>query len=431
MGIVRKKTDLTSRAACVILAGGQGTRLYPLTHSRCKPAVTFGGRYRLIDIPISNSLNSNMNQIFVISQYFSSGLNQHIQETFVLDHFQGGSLTLLSPEERPEGKVWYKGTADAVRKSLHQLMQLPIDYFLILSGDQLYNMDMEGMLKFADEKGADLTIASLPVDEKAAPRLGLLNIDEHSNVIDFFEKPKEPEILEKFRIPQSCNVKQRIEIDSSPCYLASMGIYIFKREALIKLLEEDLREDFGKHLIPTQIKKGNTATYLYKGYWEDIGTIHSYYEANLSLTTNSLGLDLYNEVLPIYAHNHYLPGARLADTQVTESIICDGAVIEAKEISRSVIGIRSVIKSGTIIRDSILAGNDYYYDTLDPDEKEFEIGKNCVIEKAIIDENVTIGDNVKLVNAQKLKKYDGDGIFIRDGIIIVNSGTHIPSHFTL
>ncbi|MCB1110607.1 MAG: NTP transferase domain-containing protein, partial [Chlamydiia bacterium] len=298
----KKGFHLTDRVACVILAGGQGTRLFPLTQHRCKPAVNFGGRYRLIDVPISNSLNSNMNHIFVISQYFSSSLNQHIKETYLLDQFQGGSLNLLTPEERPEGKIWYQGTADAVRQNLEALTQTPIDYFLILSGDQLYNMDLQAMVEFAYDQDADLTIAALPVDQVSAPRLGLLNIDPDYRIIDFQEKPKDPAVLEKFKLSDDFVKEHDIYCGKPPCFLASMGIYVFKKDVLISLLQEDTREDFGKHMIPTQLKRGNASAFLYQGYWEDIGTISSYYDANLALTTNSLGLNLYNEVLPIYAH---------------------------------------------------------------------------------------------------------------------------------
>lgn len=435
MTSIRKKpSSLSHRVACVILAGGQGTRLHPLTLNRCKPAVSFGGRYRLIDIPISNSLNSNMKNIFVISQYFSSGLNQHIQETYHLDHFQGGTLHLISPEERPTGKIWYKGTADAVRKNLEHLMQLPIDYFLILSGDQLYNMDLEAMVAFAHKKDADLTIATLPVGLSEAPRLGLLNVNEDSDIIDFYEKPKDPEIIAKFELSPSFIVKQKIQNVSSPCFLASMGIYVFKKDVLISLLNEDQREDFGQHLIPTLIKRGKSAAFLYQGYWEDIGTISSYYEANLSLTTNTLGLNLYNEILPIYAHNHFLPGARINNAQISDSVICDGAIIEAKEIKHSIVGIRGVIKKGTVIHDSIILGNNYYSPTEGQEEDKsnhFQIGENCIIKKTIIDENVIIGNNVTLTNEKQLKKYEGDGIFIREGIIVVTSGTTIPDNFVL
>lgn len=426
----KKGHQLTDRVACIILAGGQGTRLFPLTQHRCKPAVNFGGRYRLVDVPISNSLNSNMNHIYVISQYFSSALNQHIKETFPLDHFQGGSLNLLCPEERPDGKVWYEGTADAVRKNLDELTKLPIDYFLILSGDQLYNMDLEAMVQFAYEKDADLTIAALPVGESVAPRFGLLNIDNEANIIDFIEKPKDPEVLKKFEIPEDFVETHDVHCANPPCFLASMGIYVFKKEVLINLLKENDGEDFGKHIIPGQLKKGKGAAFLYQGYWEDIGTISSYYEANLSLTTNDLGLDLYNEVLPIYAHNHYLPGARLTNTTIKDSIICDGAIIEGKEVNHTIVGVRTVIKKGTTINDSILLGNKTYTNLNDA-TSHYTIGENCQIEKTIIDLDVTIGNNVKLINKDNLEIYDGNGIYIRDGIIIVTSGTTLPDNFTL
>lgn len=371
-----------------------------------------------------------MNHIFVISQYFSSCLNKHIQETYPLDQFQGGSLNLLCPEERPEGKIWYEGTADAVRKNIEELTKLPVDYFLILSGDQLYNMDLEAMVQFAYEKDADLTIASLPVGKDAAPRLGLLNIDKEANIIDFQEKPTDPEVLKRFELPDSFVELHDIHCSNPPCFLASMGIYVFKKDVLISLLKEDPREDFGKHMIPTQLKKGKGAAFLYQGYWEDIGTISSYFDANLALTTNSLGLNLYNEVLPIYAHNHYLPGARLSSTQVIDSVICDGAILEAEEVTHSIVGVRSVIRKGTIIRESILLGNKTY---TAPDDAtcHYEVGEECHIERTIIDQNVDIGNNVRLTNEKNLDTYDGDGIYIRDGIIIVTCHTKIPDGFTL
>lgn len=426
----KNRSDLPPRVTSIILAGGQGTRLYPLTLSRCKPAVSFGGRYRLIDIPISNSLNSKMNHIFIISQYFSSGLNQHIKETYPLDQFQGGSLTFLSPEERPKGKIWYEGTADAIRKNLIHLTKLPADYYLILSGDQLYNMDLEAMVSFTVEKDADLTIATLPIPKTQASRLGLLNIDEESTIIDFYEKPKDPHILDQFQLSDAFIKSQNIHL-SSPCFLASMGIYIFKKEVLIDLLQEDQREDFGKHLIPSQLKRGKSCAFLHQGYWEDIGTISSFYEANMALTTCSLGLNFYNEVLPIYAHNHHLPGAHLSQSRIMDSIICDGAIVEAKEIVKSIIGVRCVIGKETVIQSSILLGNESYLKGSDEETKKYTIGHHCLIKKAIIDENVTIGNHVKLLNEKNLKKFDGDGIFIRDGVIIVTSGTTLPDHFVI
>ena len=430
MVITRKKRfHLTDRVACIILAGGQGTRLFPLTKERCKPAVSFGGRFRLIDVPISNSLNSNMNQLFIISQYFSSNLNQYIKEVFRLDQFQGGSLSLLNPEERAGEKVWYEGTADAVRKNINELTKLPIDYFLILSGDQLYNMDLEAMISFSYKKNSDLTIAALPVGQVEANRLGLLNIDNHANIIDFYEKPTDPTILKRFQLSDLFLQQNAIHSISSPCFLASMGIYAFKKEILISLLAEDNRNDFGKHLIPLQLKKGGASAFLHQGYWEDIGTIPSFYYANLSLTTNSSRLNFYDEIFPIYTLNHYLPGARILDTRITNSIINDGSIVEAKEISHSIIGVRNVIQRGTVVRDSILLGNEYYSAPTHQDH-HYTIGQECYIKNTIIDENVTIGNNVQLINKNKHHYYDSDGVFVRDGITIIASGTTLPNHFT-
>ena len=413
---------LIDKVACIILAGGQGTRLFPLTKDRCKPAVSFGGRYRLIDVPISNSLNSKLTNIYVISQYFSSGLNQHIAETYKLDRFRGGNIELLNPQEKADSREWYEGTADAVRKNLEHLAKGSSEYFVILSGDQLYNMDLQDMVYFAKRHEADLTIAALPVTEEEAPRLGILKVDSQSVITDFAEKPQDPDVLKQYHLK------------ADPPYLASMGIYIFKREALIKLLTEDDRHDFGKHLIPEMMKRGKTCAYIYKGYWEDIGTVESFYNANLALTTNSFGINLYNEVLPIYSQAHNLPGARITHTQLIDSIVCNGSVIEAKEITHSLIGVRSRIKRGTVIRDSIVMGHescDEHTDDPQATSEYFEVGENCFIQRAIIDENSHVGNNVHLTNKDGLANYDGDGIYIRDGIIVVTSGTIIPDGFTL
>lgn len=427
-------TSLADDVSTIILAGGQGTRLYPLTQQRCKPAVRFGGRYRLIDVPISNSLNSGIKHIYIISQFFSSSLNNHIKDTFSLDHIQGGSMTFLYPEETSHGMCVYEGTADAIRKNLPVFKNCSSEYFLILSGDQLYNMDLFAMIEFAKRKGADLTIAALPVHQEEAKRMGLLSIDEAYNVVDFFEKPTEESILKKFALPPPFLKAQHIDSSSSPVYLGSMGIYVFKRQVLFDLLEKNSQADFGKHLIPIQMKRGNTAAFYYQGYWEDIGTIASYYEATLALTKNCLGLDLYNESLPIFSNPVHLPCARVIGTTVKDSILSQGSIIEAKEVSHSMLGLRSVVKQGTIIRDSILIGNQFYTPPHSLKQElpdQFSIGENCLIEKAIIDEHVKIGNHVKLINKNKMTSYDGTGICIRDGIIIVSSGTVIPDGFVL
>lgn len=402
-----------------MLAGGQGTRLYPLTAQRCKPAVFFGGRYRLIDIPLSNSLNARINQIYVISQYFASDLHQHIISTYQLDMFREGRLELLTPQETLEGKSWFKGTADAVRQNLDYILKNPAEYFLILSGDQLYNMDLLDMLAFTEKTNADLVIASLPVDEPEARRMGLMRIREDESIIDFYEKPQEPEILKKYQLP-------------SGKYLASMGIYIFKRETLISLLKEP-GDDFGRHLIPKCIEQSKTYAYIYDGYWEDIGTVASYFSANLLLTEGK-GIDLYHNEKKIFSHPYNVPGPRIHGTRITQSIISPGAIIDAAEISRSIIGVRCSIKKGTIIEDSIINGHRSYHPLLEkvaPKDQYYSIGENCHIRRAIIDEEVRIGNRVQLINKNNIQNLDGEGVFIRDGIIVVTSGTELPDDYIL
>jgi len=421
---------LSQNVATVVLAGGQGTRLFPLTSCRCKPAVNFAGRYRLIDIPISNALNSQFHNIYVLSQYLASGLNQHVFDTYSLDHLQGGCIECLTPEENAVQKVWFKGTADAVRKNMRHLLKGNYEYFLILSGDQLYNMDLQAFAHFAIEKDADLTIAALPILEKDAKRMGLLKVDANFNVTDFVEKPKEDEILHTFKMPKEA--VKHAHLKDKTCYLGSMGIYFFKRDCLEALVEEDDREDFGHHLIPTQIKKGKSAAFVYDGYWEDIGTIGSYYNANLCLTTGDCALDFYNEIDPIHAHITNLPAARIRHARIDTSIICDGSIIECDTIAHSMIGLRSHVKKGTIIKDSVLIGNQFYT----PPENhiidlpsEFTIGENCLIERAIIDEHVKIGNNCRLTNPGGIQTYDSDLLCIRDGIIVIPSGTEIPDNY--
>lgn len=423
------------QVATVVLAGGQGTRLHPLTIHHSKPAVSYGGRYRLIDIPISNSINSDFRQIFVIAQYLSGELEHHISQTYHFDAFNPGSVDVLTPQENEKGeREWFEGTADAVRKNLPTILKSPADYFLILSGDQLYNINFQEMVTFTMEKKADLTIASIPVHEKEARRMGLLKIDPENRVVDFFEKPDNGEILQRFLLSADFFAKWKIAPRKEPYYLGSMGIYVFKREMLISLLKQDHRQDFGYHLIQTAVKKGKTAAFIYHGYWEDIGTVASYYEANLILTQSTKGLDTYDEQNPIYTRPTFLPGPKIKRTKIVQSIICEGSIIEAEEIHNCVIGLRSHIKKGTILRDTVMMGNHFYMPPTHegkPIARDFEIGENCLIEKAIIDEHVKIGNHVKLINKEKQNHYDGEGVFIRDGIIIVTAGTHLPDHYEL
>lgn len=394
--------------ASVILAGGKGERLFPLTINHSKPAMIYGGRYRLIDIPVSNSLNSNINEIFVLAQYLPKELEDHLRETYQFSSPLQGNIDFLTPETINGKTLSFEGTADAIRKSLKKILKNSFEYLLVLSGDQLYNIDFNDMLRFSVEKNADLTIATLEVEKKDAKRFGILKINEQSTVIDFIEKPNEKEVLEKFKLKKENQEK----------YLASMGIYIFKRKVLENLLMEK-GNDFGKNLIPLQFKKGNTAAYVYEGYWEDIGTIESYYNANKALTVSSTLQ--YDEFHPIYFKKNYLPGTKINNTLLENSIICEGSLIEAKTIKNSIIGLRSLIKSGTVILDSIIMGNSDYKN------QKFSIGENCFIKKTIIDENVVIGNNVSLTNKQNLLKYEGEGIYVRDGIIVVTK--NLPHNF--
>jgi len=415
---MKPNADVLHNVTAIVLAGGQGTRLYPLTKSRCKPAVAFGGKYRLIDIPLSNALNSGIRNIAVISQYFASHLNQHIYSTYRLDTFQPGEIQLISPEETLERKEWFKGTADAIRQTLDRLLAMPAEYFLILSGDQLYNTDLKELLAFAKKKNADMVIAALPVVEHEARRMGLLRIDHDQKILEFYEKPSDPAILAHYQLPTS-----------TPQYLGSMGIYVFKRSALISLLKEE-GDDFGRHLIPLQVKRGKNYAFVFEGYWEDIGTVESYYLANLALIERKNCLNVFDEKHPIYSQAYNLPSAYVIGTRVQQSILAQGSFIEAEEISHSIIGIRSRIGYGTVVKESIVLGKRDLWQMPENPQLTSTIGTGCRIEKAIIDEDTHIGNRVTLVNKQKLDNYDGDGIFIRSGIIIVPSGTSLPDGYS-
>jgi glucose-1-phosphate adenylyltransferase len=419
----KEQDDLIDRVAGIVLAGGQGTRLFPLTKTRCKPAVGFGGRYRLIDIPLSNALNSKINRLFVISQYFASNLHQHILATYRFDLFKEGGIELLCPEEDTDKKVWFEGTADAVRKNLHHLIKAPVDYYLILSGDQLYNINLIELLQFARDTKAEMVIASLYVTENEAHRMGVMKIDDSYHIKEFKEKPKTKAELKPFEVKK----------EGKSSYLASMGIYVFRRDILLSLLKEP-GMDFGHHLIPFQTAKGGSYAYIYNGYWVDIGTIASFYDANMSLLNQHHCLQTYNEANPIFTRPHNLPSPLIVNTKVNRSYISQGSIIEAAEIDHSIVGIRCRVGKGTKIRHSILMGHQYYSAPLHqhpPLPQNFAIGENCVIEKAIIDEHTCLGNNVRLINKDKLETYDGEGVCIRDGIIIVTSGTELPDNFIL
>lgn len=417
------------QVGAIILGGGQGKRLFPLTLTRCKPAINFGGYYRIIDVALSNAINSGCQKIYVVTQFFSTTLHQHIYRTYRDEAFANGRIQLLPAEERPTNQSWFSGTADAVRQNLEYLTESSADYFLILSGDQLYNINFEEMLNFAYQTDADLTIASTTVDADSSTRMGILQIDESCKITNFVEKPQTKEVLEAFKAPKKI-LKNRSS-NAKP-YLASMGIYLFKREALIKLLKEDKREDFGKHLIPTKVFEGKAFSYIYEGYWEDIGTIDSFHKANITLTAPSVAFDCYNEDWPLFCRHHNLPGPKISRTSLNNVIMCEGCIVDADEISRSILGPRSVVKNGCIIRDTYIMGNNFYkppkHSSLPQD---LSVGENTIIFNAIIDEHVSIGKNVQLVNKNNLTFYDSENIYIRDGIIVVPRHAAIPDGFVL
>lgn len=423
---LKKRFDM-SCVSSIILGGGAGTRLLPLTLTRCKPAISFGGRYRLIDIPISNALNAGCNKIFVLTQFLSASLHRHIQKTYRMELHSSGFVEILSAEQKPGKNMWYQGTADAIRQNIDYLQDCEVDYFLILSGDQLYQFHFEEMVAFAENFDADVIVAAKPVDDVAARRMGILKIDEKNIVTDFLEKPPDSFSLEKLRMPIKWTKKNGVSPKEN--LLGSMGIYLFKKDSLLQLLKEDAREDFGKHLIPTEVKKRNVAAFIFKGYWEDVGTIESFYLANMALTEPEPSLSLHDERFPIQAVYHSLPPPRIDGSHIISSLICEGGEIKAKEISKSIIGPRLIIGEGTVIEKSYLFGNDS--DHHQSDFKYHSIGKNCEIRRAIIDKHVRIGDNVRLVNQNGYTSYESENVFIRDGIIVVKQGSEIPPSFVL
>ena len=411
-----KQADM-SRVCSIILGGGQGTRLFPLTQRNCKPAILFGGRYRLVDVPLSNSLNSHIKKNYIVTQFLSTSLHQHIVHAYR----NAGIIEILGAEQKPGKNAWYTGTADAIRQNLEYLIETPADYFLILSGDQLYHMNFQKMVQTALEKDADVLVATLPVNRKDARRMGIMKINEDQDIVDFYEKPQDDDTLDRFTTANNT-------------LLGSMGIYLFKRSCLIKLLLEDMRDDFGKHLIPTKVGQGKIGAFIHEGYWEDIGTIESFYEANIALTRPEPPFNLYDEAYPIATMHSCLPGTRLINTALADSIICEGSHIEAGQIKNSILGQRSVVLKDTVIQDSYVMGNDFYQlphrDAHGLPERLI-IEEGCVIKRAIIDKNAHIGKGAKLINKNNLREYDGPGIFIRDGIIVVPRGATIPPGFVL
>ena len=406
----------------VILGGGRGTRLYPLTHQRSKPAVPIGGKYRLIDIPISNCHNSNLRRIFVVTQYNSESLNKHLSMTYKFDVFSSAFVTVLAAEQTEDSPEWFQGTADAVRQSTRHLDSHRSREVLILSGDQLYQMDYRKMLDTHRRHVADATVAVLPVTAEQTAGYGILKVNRQGRIVHFEEKPK-PE-----RLPE-------LESDipgHGKGFLASMGIYMFSREALERAASDRALVDFGRHVIPKAIGEQRVQAHFFRGYWEDVGTIGSYYEANLQLCDPMPPFDFYDAGRPVYTNPRFLPATKIEGCALKSALVSEGGILMGAEIERSVIGIRSRIGQGTRIRHSLILGADYYESLEEIDRAQAKglppvgIGQDAVIERAIIDKNARVGRGVRIVHAEGASEKDGPGYYIRDGIVIVPKGGVIP-----
>jgi glucose-1-phosphate adenylyltransferase len=415
----------------VILGGGAGTRLFPLTKDRSKPAVPLAGKYRIVDIPISNCLNSGLKRIFLLTQFNSSSLHRHIQQSYQFDDFSNGFVEIMAAQQTTGGNAWYQGTADAVRQNLQHFGNAPHKYVLILSGDQLYRMNFRAVIEQHIKTGADVTVATIPVSRADAGQFGIMQIDGEERITRFVEKPQENEMLDALKMDGSTRAKLGI-YGGGDLLLASMGIYVFNRDVLDRALTGK-HVDFGKHIIPNLINSGGIFSYVYQGYWEDIGTIRAFYDANLDLVNEIPKFNFFDTHAPIYTHARYLPASKIVRGQIERAAIADGCIIVDAKIEHSIIGIRSRIESGVVIKDSILMGLDDYES---PEEiqagiargvPQLGIGKNTSIERTIIDKNARIGDNVRISPAGKPEHFDGDHYYIRDGIVVVPKGGVIRS----
>lgn len=417
----------------VILGGGAGSRLFPLTQERSKPAVPLGGKYRLIDVPVSNCINSGITQIFVLTQYNSASLNRHISQTYRFSSFSTGFVEILAAEQRKDSPDWFQGTADAVRQILPHLRDRSVGKLLILSGDHLYRMNYGKFLGRHESTNADVTISVIPSRPDEAEGFGLLKTDSIGKVLEFKEKPT-GEALESMRVDTTKFGLSAEESARRP-YLASMGIYVFDYAKLIELLSADeTAVDFGGEIIPSAISKYNVQAHLFDGYWEDIGTIKAFYEANLDLASPLPKFNFFDASAPIYTRSRYLPPSKLHDCDIDNSMVCEGCILNGVKVRNSVIGLRSRIDAGAVIDDSIVMGSDFFEsiseikDNLDSGKPHLGVGANSIIRRAILDKNVRVGNNVKLLNQSGADHMDGENnsYYIRDGIIIVPKGATIP-----
>ena len=419
-----------SNTLAIIMGGGQGTRLFPLTHRRSKPAVPLAGKYRIVDIPISNCINSGIRQMYVLTQFNSESLNRHVTNAYKFDHFGENFVQILAAQQTPGDNNWYQGTADAVRQNLSYFLERPYRYFLILSGDQLCRMDYRQMLKEHKDSGADLTIATTPVDRDSARAFGLMHTDDKSRITRFVEKPgNKDDLLDQLVMPKALLRSAGISEDKEK-FQASMGIYLFNREVLEEALDNEL-EDFGGDVIPGIIQNKDVYSHTFQGYWEDIGTIKSFYESNLEVTKIVPRFNFFDPHNPIYTRARLLPASKINNASIEQALLSDGCIITKASIKRSIIGVRSVIESGCEITDTIIMGSDYYNKQKvskkgKVTETPIFIGENTKIHKAIIDKNASIGKNVTIHPRDRVNE-DNEWGYIRDGIIVVPKGKIIPN----
>lgn len=409
---------------CLILGGGEGKRLYPLTKDRSKPAVPLGGKYRLIDIPISNCLNSSLNRILILTQFNSASLNQHVNKTYRFDNFHQGFVDILAAEQNMDSPGWQQGTADAVRKNIKHIMAFRgIRYALILGGDQIYQMDFQKLLQFHIEKNAGVSVAALPCTAKEAVSFGILKVNSDHRIHDFVEKPQNPDQIESLACEDF--IRNNFPKTMEPkTHLASMGIYLFDIDILLELLDSNFK-DFGHDVIPAAIKKYPVYSFLYNGYWRDVGTVGTFWRANLDFATHQPQFDFYKT--RIFTHARYLPPSRFDNCLISHSMVCEGSQMNGARINNSIVGIRSIIREDVLIENSVMMGADFFENDEERGNRlPLGIGENTIIRNAIIDKNARIGSHCHFENLQQIQHFDGEGYNIRDGIIIVPKNSQIP-----
>jgi len=420
-------STITRQTLGIIMGGGAGSRLFPLTKDRSKPAVPLAGKYRLVDIPISNCINSGINHVYVLTQYNSASLNRHINSAYKFDQFSSGFVEILAAQQTTEGNQWYQGTADAVRKNLRFFHRPQYKYYVILSGDQLYKLNFRRILHHHITKGAEITIATLPADRSAAGDFGIMHTELDGNITQFVEKPQDEALLDTLKMPTPMAESLGIS-PGEERFQASMGIYVFNSETLLRCLNNDM-VDFGKHIIPAALEEHPVYSYVFPGYWEDIGTIGSFFKANLDLVQVEPKFDFYDRKAPVFTNARFLPASKINRAKIDRAIVSDGCILSDVEITNSIIGIRSVIETGTIIRNSVIMGSDYYVEhshNYDPNFPPIGIGEHSYIERAIIDKNARIGKNVRITAEGKPQSSDGALYYVRDGIVVIPKGTSIP-----